>query len=65
MRIIALVLDRPVIERIIEHIGKPTRAPAVRPAQPPSQGEFQFDRTLGPDDWPEMDQTAVRADGCD
>jgi hypothetical protein len=65
MRIIAFVLERPVIERILEHIGEPTRPPAVRPARPPPQGEFQFDQTLGPDDWPEMDQTAGLGDGWD
>jgi hypothetical protein len=62
MRIIAFVLERPVIERILEHIGEPTRPPAVRSARPPPQGEFQFDQTLGPDDWPEMDQTAGLGD---
>jgi hypothetical protein len=50
MRTIAFVLERPVIERILAHLGGPTRPPAVRPARPPPQGEFQFDQTLGPDD---------------
>jgi hypothetical protein len=63
MRIIAFVLDRSVIERILEHIGEPTRPPAVRPTRSPPQGESRFDRTLGPDDWPVMDQTAGRGDG--
>jgi hypothetical protein len=63
MRIIAFVLERPVIERILAHLGEPTRPPAVRPARPPPQGEFQFDQTLWPDDWPEMDQTAELGDG--
>jgi len=61
--IIAFVRKRPVIVRIFAHIGKPTRPPAVRPARPPPQGEFQFDQTLGPDDRPEMDQTAELGDG--
>jgi hypothetical protein len=47
-----------VIERILAHLGEPTRPPAVLPARPPPQGGFPFDQTLGPDDWPEMDQTA-------
>jgi hypothetical protein len=47
-----------VIERILAHIGGPTRPPAVRPARPPPEGEIQFDQTLDPDAWPEMDQTA-------
>jgi hypothetical protein len=49
----------------IEHIGEPTRPPTVLPARPPPQGEFQFDQTLGPDDWPEMDQTAGLGNGWD
>jgi hypothetical protein len=57
MRIIAFVLERPVIERIIEHIGESTRSPAVRPARPPPQGESRFDQTLGPDDWSRSTQT--------
>jgi hypothetical protein len=65
MRIIAFVLERPLIERILAHLGEPTRPPAVRPARPPPQGEFPFDQTLGPDDWPEMDQTAGLGDGQD
>ncbi len=65
MRIIAFVLERPVIKRILEHIGELTRPPAVRPARPPLQREFQFDQTLGPDGWPEMDQTAGLGNGWD
>lgn len=33
MRIIAFILDRPVIERILTHIGEPTEAPKVWPAR--------------------------------
>jgi hypothetical protein len=62
MRIIAFVLERPVIERILEHIGEPTKPPTVLPARPSPQGEFRFDQSVGPDHWPEMDQTAGRAD---
>jgi hypothetical protein len=65
MLIIAFVLERPVIERILAHIGEPTRPPAVLPARLPPQGEFQFDQTRGPDDWPEMDQTLGLTDGWD
>ena len=40
MRIIAFVLDRPTIERILAHIGEPTQPPAVLPARSPPQGAF-------------------------
>jgi hypothetical protein len=33
MRIIALVLDPPLIERILEHIGESTEPPATLPSQ--------------------------------
>ncbi len=61
MRIIAFILDRPVIERILTHIGEPTEAPRVRPARGPPQAELgydQVDQTVGQDPWPEIDQTA-------
>ena len=35
MRIIAFILDPPVIERILTHIGEPTTPPAVLPARAP------------------------------
>jgi hypothetical protein len=63
MRIIAFVLDRPVIERILQHIGEPTKPPAVLPAQSPAHGGFRFEQTVGLDDWPEMDQTSGLGDG--
>ena len=57
MRIIAFVLDPPVIERILAHIGEPTGPPAILPARSPPQGELGFDQSTGGDPWPEMDQT--------
>ncbi len=62
MRIIAFILDRPVIERILEHVGEPTEAPSVLPARSPPQGEFAFNQDAGTDAWPEMDQAAGEAD---
>ena len=62
MRIIAFILDPPVIERILSHIGLPTTAPEVLPARAPPQGEFEFDQVVGQKDWPEMDQTAGASD---
>ena len=60
MRIIAFVLDKPTIERILDHIGDRAQPPAVLPARSPPQLEFGFDQTIATDDWPEMDQTAGR-----
>jgi len=65
MRIIAFVLDRPTIERILDHIGEPTQPPKVLPARSPPQLAFGFDQTVATTDWPEMDQTAGTDDGWD
>lgn len=59
MRIVAFVLDGPVIERILAHIGESTRPPAVSPARSPPQAEMDFDQVAGADEWPEMDQTVA------
>jgi len=58
MRIIALVLERPVIEQILGHIGEPTTPPAVWPARPPPQAEMGFDPGAGLAQWSDMDQSA-------
>ena len=58
MRIIAFILDPPVVERILSHIGLPTTAPEVLPARAPPQGAFEFGQVTGQEEWPEMDQTA-------
>ena len=58
MRIITIILDRPVIERILDHIGEPTASPSVSPARAPPQGEMNFDQAAGMSEWPDMDQTA-------
>ena len=47
MRIIAFVLDPPVIERILRHIGEPTETPPILPARSPPQGELGFDQDAG------------------
>jgi hypothetical protein len=60
MRIIAFILDPPVIERILTHIGEPVTPPAVLPARAPPQAEMEFEpaeRSAGPTAWPEIDQT--------
>ena len=57
MRIIAFILEPPVIERILRHIGEPTEPPTILPARSPPQTELAFDQDGGRDDWPEMDQS--------
>ena len=63
MRIIAFVLDRPTIERILTHIGDRAQPPVVLPARSPPQLAFGFDQTPATTDWPEMDQTAGQGGG--
>ena len=61
MWIIAFVLDRPVIGRILTHIGEPTEVRPVWPARGPPQAALEFDQvdqTVGKDVRQEMDQTA-------
>ena len=76
-RIIAFILEPPVIERILLHLGEPVAAPAVLPAQASPQMELELspanapsdgwatdnDQGVGTDEWPDMDQTA--GDGGD
>ena len=66
MRLIAFILDPPVVERILVHIGEPTEAPVVLPARSPPQGELSFDagvEAAGGEAWPEIDQTGGSDDG--
>ena len=58
MRIIAFILEREAIERILRHIGEDIEPPAVLPARGPPQGEFEFDQSAGQEEWVEVDQTA-------
>ena len=57
MRIIAFILEPPVIERILRHVSEPTEPPTILPARSPPQGELAFDQDGVRDDWPEMDQS--------
>jgi hypothetical protein len=60
MRIVAFILDPPVIERILTHVGEPVTPPAVLPARAPPQAEIRFEPADLPADqaaWPEVDQT--------
>jgi hypothetical protein len=62
MRIIAFVLEREAIVRILRHIGEDVEPPAVLPARGPPQGELEFDQTAGRNEWVEVDQTAGLGD---
>ncbi len=68
MRIIAFILDRPVIERILSHLNLPTEPPAVLPARSPPQYEMPLEWDVSqapspgpsapePDLWPDLDQS--------
>ena len=60
MRIIAFILDPPVIERILTHIGEPVTPPAVLAARAPPQAELGFEPAnpqVAQTAWPEIDQT--------
>jgi hypothetical protein len=63
MWIIAFVLEREAIVRILRHIGKETEPPEVLPARGPPQGELEFDQSAGQEEWVEVDQTAGTGDG--
>ena len=62
MRIIAFIQDPPVIEKILQSICEPTRAPEAVPARAPPQGEMEFQQGTESVGWPEMDQTAEASD---
>jgi hypothetical protein len=63
MRIIAFILEREAIDRILRHIGEETEPPRVLPARGPPQGEFEFDQSAGHEEWAEVDQTAGLGEG--
>jgi len=62
MRILAFILEREVIARILQHIGEDTEPPAVLPARGPPQGAFEFDQTGSGEEWAEVDQTGGWSD---
>ena len=58
MRVIAFILDPPVIEKILTHVGEPVAAPTVLPARAPPQVEMDFGQGgTCPEEWPDMDQS--------
>ena len=62
MRLIAFIMEPPVVEKILIHIGEPTEPPAVLPARAPPQMDLDFDQVSQEHDWPDMDQTAGSED---
>ena len=62
MRLVAFIMEPPVVEKILTHVGEPTEPPAVLPARAPPQMEMDFDKVSQGHDWPDMDQTAEPSD---
>ena len=65
MRLIAFIMEPPVVEKILLHIGEPTEPPAVLPARAPPQMDLDFDQVAQFDqgnDWPDMDQSTEAPD---
>ena len=58
MTILAFILDREVIARILRHLGEEVEPPRALPARSPPQLEMPFVQTAGPITWPEVDQAA-------
>ena len=58
MKILAFILEREVIRRILDHLGLESEAPATLPARSPPQGELEFAQAAAPVTWDEIDQTA-------
>ena len=58
MRLIAFIMEPPVVEKILTHIGEPTEPPVVLPARAPPQVEIDFNQVDPGNEWPDMDQTA-------
>jgi hypothetical protein len=44
MRMIAAITDQPTIERILTHIGQPTRPPPITPAHGPPEWGWDLDQ---------------------
>ena len=62
MRLIAFILEPPVVEKILAHMGEPTEPPAILPARAPPQVEMDFSQVDPGNEWPDMDQTAGAGD---
>ena len=58
MRLIAFIMESPVVEKILLHIGELTKPPAVLPARTPPQTRIGFDKFVEANKWPDMVKTA-------
>jgi hypothetical protein len=58
MRILAFILDPPLIRKILRHLGEEEHPPPVAPARGPPQAAFEFAQDTGAEAWPEIDQAA-------
>lgn len=46
VKVVAAILERSAIEKILNHLDLPTEPPVIHPARPPPQGNFDdFDRS--------------------
>jgi len=62
IRLIAFIMEPPVVAKILTHFGVPTESPGVFPARASPQVEMGFDQVNEGEDWPDMDQTAETPD---
>jgi hypothetical protein len=62
MTILAFILEKEVIERILHHLGEATIPPRILPARSPPQLAMPFAQTTGPVTWDEVNQTTELPD---
>ena len=47
VKVVAAILEKAAIEKILNHLGLPTEPPVIRPARPPPQTSFDdFDPSV-------------------
>ncbi len=57
MRLIAFIMEPPVVEKILTHIGEPSEPPAVLPVRAPPQLDLDFDQVSQGQEWLDMNRT--------
>jgi hypothetical protein len=58
MRILAFIIESPVIGKIMRQLGEKQKTPQVTLARETLQAAFATAQNVGLDSWPESDQTA-------